>query len=97
MTTERYGSFEWHAEKAKTNIRKHGVAFEEALTAFADSLAVDAPDRYIPRRAVLIGMSVRRRVLFVVYEERGDIIRLISARQASPSQRRKYEEGFDTP
>ncbi len=42
MTTERYGSFEWHAEKAQTNIRKHGVAFEEALTVFADPLAVDA-------------------------------------------------------
>jgi uncharacterized DUF497 family protein len=71
------------------------VSFEEALTAFADSLAIDAPDRYMPGRFVLIGHSARDRILFVVYEERKDNIRLISARKASPIQRRKYEEGFD--
>jgi hypothetical protein len=71
------------------------VSFEEALTAFADPLAIDAPDRYMSRRFVLIGHSARGRVLFIVYEERRNTIRLISARKTSPIQRRKYEEGLD--
>ncbi|NGZ11681.1 MAG: BrnT family toxin [Nitrospira sp. LK70] len=95
MATHRYGTFEWEAAKARANLLKHGVAFEEALTAFADPLAIDAPDRYLPGRFVLIGVSVRHRTLFVVYEERKTNIRLISARKASPVQRRKYEEGSD--
>ena len=62
------------------------------MTAFADPLAVTAPDLYEPRRAVTIGMSVRGRVLFIVHAERGSSIRIISARKASRGQRRKYEE-----
>lgn len=95
MTTRHYGDFEWDEAKARANLLKHGVSFEEALTAFADPLAIDAPDRYIPGRLVLIGNSTHGRVLFVVHEERRDIIRLISARKASPIQRKKYEEGLD--
>lgn len=95
MATRRYGDFEWDDAKARVNLLKHGVSFEEALTAFADPLAIDAPDRYMPGRFVLIGYSARGRVLFVVYEERRDSIRLISARKASPIQRRKYEEDLD--
>lgn len=95
MATQRYGAFEWEEAKAQANLLKHGVAFEEALTAFADPFAIDAPDRYVPRRFVLIGVSARHRTLFIVYEERKTNIRLISARKASPIQRRKYEEGSD--
>ena len=95
MTTRHYGDFEWGEAKAHANLLKHDVSFEGALTAFADPLAIDAPDRYIPGRFVLIGNSARGRVLFVVYEERRDNIRLISARKTSPIQRRMYEEGLD--
>ncbi|TKB78479.1 MAG: BrnT family toxin [Nitrospira sp.] len=95
MTTRHYGDFEWDQAKARTNLLQHDVSFEEALTAFADPLAIDAPDRYMPGRFVLIGNSARGRVLFVVYEERRDSIRLNSARKASPIQRRTYEEGLD--
>lgn len=95
VATRRYGSFEWEEAKAHTNFLKHGFAFEEALTAFADPFAIDAPDRYLPGRFVLIGVSARNRTLFVVYEERQANIRLISARKASPIQRRIYEEEPD--
>jgi uncharacterized protein len=93
VATRRYGTFDWEESKAHTNLLKHGVAFEETLTAFADPFAIDAPDRYLPGRFVLIGISARNRTLFVVYEERRAYIRLISARKASPIQRRTYEEG----
>jgi uncharacterized DUF497 family protein len=95
VATQRYGDLEWDEKKAQTNIFKHGVSFEEAVTAFADPMAVDAPDRYMPGRFVLIGSSARSRIVFVIYEERTDNIRLISARKASPTQRRQYEEGLD--
>jgi uncharacterized DUF497 family protein len=95
VATRRYGNFEWDEAKARTNLLKHGVSFEEALTAFADPLAIDAPDRYIAGRFVLIGHSARGRILFIVYAERRNNIRLISARKSSPIQRRKYEEGLD--
>lgn len=90
VALQRYGDFEWDTTKARENLRKHGVSFEEAITAFA----LDAPDLYIPGRFVLIGYSHRARVLFVVHAERGSRIRIISARKASPAQRRKYEEGL---
>lgn len=95
MTTRYFGDFEWDETKAHANFLKHDVSFEEAITVFADPVALDAPDRYIPGRFVLIGNSARSRVLFIVFEERGNNIRLISARKASPTQRRKYEEGLD--
>ena len=68
MTTRRYGDVEW--AKARANLLKHDVSFEESLTAFADPLTIDAPDRYMPGRFVLIGNSARGRVLFEVYMER---------------------------
>lgn len=82
MATQRYGTFEWDKVKAHANVLKHEVAFEEAVTAFADPFAIDAPDRYIPGRFVLIGISSRNRILFVVYEERKNNLRRISARRA---------------
>ncbi|MGH7964432.1 MAG: BrnT family toxin [Candidatus Binatia bacterium] len=94
MATRRYGDFEWDEVKARSNFLKHGVAFEEAVAAFADPFAIDAPDLYVPDRFVLIGYSRRARLLFVVYAERGNQIRIISARKASPPQRRTYEENL---
>ena len=75
-------TFEWDARKAATNLRKHGVTFDEASTAFADplSLTVPDPDHSIEEdRFVLLGLSYRGRLLVVVHTERGDNIRIISA------------------
>ena len=59
MATIRLGAFEWDEGKARQNVQKHAVSFQEAMTAFADPLAVTAPDLYEPGRLVTIGMSVR--------------------------------------
>jgi uncharacterized DUF497 family protein len=93
VSTTRVGDFEWHDAKAHTNLRKHGVAFTDAVTVFLDPRAIDAPDLEHLERFVVIGRATSSRVLFVVYAERLDRVRLISAREASPSQRRTYEEG----
>ena len=92
MPTIVEGDFEWDAAKARANARKHGVTFEEATTVFDDPNALDAPDRYDPERFVIIGVSSRSRLLFVVHAIRGERIRIISARRASTAQRRIYEE-----
>jgi len=79
--------------------RKHalenGVTFEEAITALADPYALEAADLLQPRRHITIGRSGLLRLLFVVHLEimRSGHTRIISARRASPAQRRKYEEG----
>ncbi len=88
------GDFEWNDSKATTNLEKHGISFEEAVSAFADPRALSAPDLVDPDRWIVIGRSAFLRVLFVVYTERrrSGRIRIISARKASPTQRRKYEE-----
>lgn len=93
MSTVRVGDFEWDEAKARTNLRKHGVSFTDAVTVFLDPQAIDAPDLDEPERFVVVGRASSTRVLFVVYAERRDRVRLISARKASPSQRRIYEEG----
>lgn len=88
--------FEWDEEKAAANIDKHGVTFEEARSVFNDPLLIDFydPDHSIDeRRYLIIGESVGRRVLIVSYTERDSAIRLISAREATPAERRAYEEG----
>jgi len=84
----------WDPQKALGNRRKHGVAFEEAVTTFADPLGIIVDDAKHPERSVLIGMSGRERILFTVFLERGDSeTRLISARRATRAERRRYEEG----
>jgi uncharacterized DUF497 family protein len=84
----------WDPDKAQANKIKHGVSFEEAASALLDPFALDAPDLVDPMRTIVIGMSARSRLLFVVtlVFEREDIIRIISARKASPTQRRQYEK-----
>jgi uncharacterized DUF497 family protein len=94
MATIVSGDFEWDHAKAEVNLAKHGISFEEASTAFDDPDSLEATDMVDPTRLVLIGRSHVYRVLFVIHAERGARIRLISARKASPVQRRKYEEGI---
>jgi len=86
--------FEWEPQKAKSNLKKHGVSFEEASTAFQNtlSLTIDDPLHSIDEvRVVLIGMSNKNRLLVVVHTERGDNIRIISARKATKKERKNYE------
>ena len=87
--------FVWDPEKAESNAQKHRVTFTEAATSFGDPLSVTIrdPDASAEEdRFVLLGLSTRRRLLVVVHVERGDTIRLISARTAQPAERRAYEE-----
>jgi uncharacterized protein len=95
VATVVFGDFEWDDQKAATNLRKHGVTFEEAISALADPRALEAPEHGHPGRFVTIGRSALLRVLFVVHAENvaGGRVRVISARRAAPAQRRKYEEG----
>lgn len=87
--------FAWDPEKAAQNERKHGVSFEEAVTCFDDPSGCyfrnEAPS--YEDRLILIALSARARLLFVVHAEVGqDEIRIISARRASTAQQRLYEE-----
>jgi uncharacterized DUF497 family protein len=89
--------FEWDADKAHGNIRKHGVSFEEARTVFEDEEALLIPDpehSVREERFVLLGVSSALRVLVVVHCERegGDAIRIISARKADAEERRLYAD-----
>ena len=86
--------FTWDAAKARSNLKKHGVSFEEAVTVFGDWLALLSEDAIDAGRAILLGMSERQRLILVVHAEVDDsIIRIISARRATPHERRRYEEG----
>jgi uncharacterized protein len=93
MQTFVLGDFEWDVAKAETNLRKHGVSFPDAMSAFLDPYAVTAPDKDEPARFVLIGRAATNRVLFVVSAQADERIRIISARKASPQQRKAYEHG----
>ena len=89
-------SIEWDSAKAAANRLKHGVAFEEAAAVFLDPLAVTVEDpdhSFDEGRFLLLGHSSRGRVLVVSYTYRGDRIRIIHARPATPRERKSYEEG----
>ena len=90
--------FEWDPAKAATNLAKHGVTFEEALTAFGDPLArifIDEEHSIEERREILIGHSLRRRLLVICFTER-DTIRIFSAREATKRERWDYEENVSS-
>ena len=89
-------TFEWDPRKAAANERKHRVTFDEAATAFADpfGVVVDDPRHSVDEvRVALLGHSTSNRLLAVMFTERGDRIRLISARKATRREHRHYEEG----
>jgi uncharacterized DUF497 family protein len=89
-------NFEWDPAKAADNLAKHGVSFEEAATVFRDALSQTGadPDHSIgEERFVTFGVSTGGRLLVVAHTERGDTIRIISAREAGPGERTIYEEG----
>ena len=87
--------FVWDREKAAANLRKHSVDFEEAATAFGDPLSITIPDpdhSVGEERWLLVGESGAGRLLVVAHTERGDEIRLITARPATRRERQTYEE-----
>ena len=89
-------AFEWDKSKAADNLEKHGISFEEAQTVFDDPLLVDFydPDHsFDEHRFIIIGISVSGRLLLISYTERSDNIRLISARETTPAERKDYEQG----
>jgi uncharacterized DUF497 family protein len=88
--------FEWDSHKARKNVHKHGVSFDEGSSVFHDSLAVTGADpdhSEDETRLVTFGMSSENRLLVVAHIERGDATRIISARIATKHERRIYEEG----
>jgi uncharacterized protein len=87
--------FEWDEAKARSNLAKHGVNFEEASTVFGDPLSLTIPDPAHSQREdrwIVLGHSHQRKMLVVVHTERGDNMRIISARRASRRERKSYEE-----
>ena len=86
--------FDWDPKKAASNLKKHGIAFEEAASVFADPLGRLVEDALYGDRMVMIGVSGKRRLLFTVFAEVAeDAIRIISARRVTSHERRYYEEG----
>lgn len=89
--------FEWDPKKDKANLASHGIAFEEALTVFADPLArifEDAVHSEDEPREIIIGHSVKRRLVLVCFTARGAKIRIISVRKATRLERKDYEENI---
>ena len=89
--------FEWDRRKATSNLSKHGVSFEEALTVFGDSLAriFDDEDHSIEeQRQIIIGHSDKERLLVVCFAAQGESVRIFSARKATKRERRDYEENI---
>ncbi|MGH7369494.1 MAG: BrnT family toxin [Candidatus Methylomirabilaceae bacterium] len=89
-------NFEWDEQKAQANLKNHRVSFDEAITVFGDPFSITIPEPDHPADEELyidIGRSDRGRILVVVYTERGVNTRIISCRKATPTERRRYEEG----
>lgn len=88
--------FEWNLDKAVLNLEKHGVSFQEASTVFNDPLSVTFPDpnhSIGESRYVIIGVSRFGQLLVVAHTDRGEKVRIISARKATRQEGRFYEEG----
>ena len=91
--------FDWDVRKARTNLKDHRVSFEEAKTAFNDSLLLTFPDEFhseTAERAISIGYSTQQRLLLVVHteheEENEILIRIISSRKATAAERKVYDD-----
>jgi hypothetical protein len=85
--------YEWDAVKAIANFKKHGVLFSDVASVLEDEFALTIRDPYseVEERWITLGMDVLARVLVVVYAWRGETIRFISARRATPRERQEYQ------
>jgi uncharacterized DUF497 family protein len=85
-------TYQWDADKARANFRKHDIDFADAVAVLEDDAAITISDEHPnEERFVTIGLDALGRILVVVYTWRGDNIRLISARKATPRERQQYE------
>lgn len=87
--------FEWDQEKAKQNIKKHDISFDEASSVFGDVLSLTIYDPVHSEkedRFILIGNSFKNQIIVIAHTERGDKIRIISARKATKRERMQYEK-----
>jgi uncharacterized protein len=87
--------FEWDPKKARLNLKRHGISFDEASTAFRDPLSQTIEDPLHSEneeRFVLIGQTIQGRILVIVHTDRGERIRIISARLATKKERLRYEK-----
>jgi hypothetical protein len=90
--------FEWDRRKAESDARKHGVTFDEASTVFGDPLAATVPDpdhSADETRSITIGQSASQLLVAVAHAERGDVVRIISARRPTAREKRLYAQGQD--
>ncbi len=91
-------TFEWDSRKARSNLSKHGVSFAAASTVFGDSLSLTIPDpdhSIAEHRYITMGRTFDGKLLVVVHTDRGDNIRIISARRANRRERKSYEEEIE--
>jgi uncharacterized DUF497 family protein len=91
-------TFEWDLRKARSNLAKHGVGFEEASTIFGDPLSLTIPDpdhSLTEERYITLARAFTGKLLVVVHTDRGNNIRIISARRASQRERKFYEESIE--
>ena len=87
-------AYQWDNNKAASNLNKHGIDFADAVSVFSDDFSTTVnDDRFEEERFITIGIDAFGRVLVVVYTYRGETIRVISARRASPGEVKSYEEG----
>ena len=87
--------YEWNSAKAEQNLKKHGVSFDEASSVFKDPFALTIPDAdhsLDEPRSVTMGMTSKQRLVVVVHTDRGEAVRLISAREATRKERHDYQE-----
>lgn len=88
--------FEWDSRKAESNKKKHGTTFEEASMIFGDPLSITIPDPLHSThedRYVTVGTSIDNKLLVAMHTNRGNTIRIVSARKATRNERRQYEQG----
>lgn len=86
--------FEWDPEKARLNLKKHGISFDEAATTFYDpfSATFDDPDHSEDEdRLITVGVSNKNRLLIIAHTERGSAVRIINERSATAHERKKHE------
>lgn len=87
--------FEWDENKAASNLTKHGVSFEEAVTVFGDPLSdtMPDPDHSLEEHRFITGSTESGKIVVVAHTDDGETVRLIGAREATYGERRFYEEG----
>jgi uncharacterized DUF497 family protein len=92
VVTVVHGDFEWDDQKAESNLAKHSVSFVEAVLAMKDVLSLDFDDVVEPDNLITLAATPAGRIPYIVSTVRNDRIRLISAREATSNEQRRYEE-----